>query len=423
MKLEKKAPPAADITNLPKPRPAGAGARKAVTLAVLAALAVGGTAFWLTRDKATRDHWREEAASVIDNATSGTPLAGVGNVLRDAPPPPPPSVLSPVTAPGTLAGQTVQGSVGQTGVQDGASGPAVQTAEAVPPKVPEASRVRPEFVQDLAAYLAGRFKPGPHGGVLQVSVQGLNQRYGTRLPGIAGGPGGGRAALLRYAFHPTMLQGLYALYVDRFLEDLNREALARNFTPEQTRQLHMAVAGRAVLLAGALEAAAAQSDLDKRLHQLEQAAQAVVDINSQMAEAVFALDELRENKAGETEIATAQLRADGLSARYRRALEERAAVQRSLVGAVRQGGGQALDDDTLLFVAQWVDRRLRENAQARAAVQSSAGILRDLARRCAQTGTAAPRPTAGPAPGASVLAPAAGPQDLAPRAPAGGLGR
>lgn len=222
MKLEKKAPPAADITNLPKPRPAGAGARKAVTLAVLAALAVGGTAFWLTRDKATRDHWREEAASVIDNATSGTPLAGVGNVLRDAPPPPPPSVLSPVTAPGTLAGQTVQGSVGQTGVQDGASGPAVQTAEAVPPKVTEDSRVRPEFVQDLAAYLAGRFKPGPHGGVLQVSVQGLNQRYGTRLPGIAGGPGGGRAALLRYAFHPTMLQGLYALYVDRFLEDLNR---------------------------------------------------------------------------------------------------------------------------------------------------------------------------------------------------------
>ena len=49
MKLEKKAP-AADITNLPKPKPAGAGARKAVTLAVLAAVAVGGAAFWLTRE-------------------------------------------------------------------------------------------------------------------------------------------------------------------------------------------------------------------------------------------------------------------------------------------------------------------------------------------------------------------------------------
>lgn len=77
MKLEKKAP-AADITNLPKPKPAGAGARKAVTLAVLAAVAVGGAAFWLTRDKTTRDHWRDEAAAVIDNVTSGTPLAGMG---------------------------------------------------------------------------------------------------------------------------------------------------------------------------------------------------------------------------------------------------------------------------------------------------------------------------------------------------------
>ena len=414
MKLEKKAP-AADITNLPKPKPAGAGARKAVTLAVRAAVAVGGAAFWLTRDKTTRDHWRDEAAAVIDNATSGTPLAGMGNVLRDAPPPPPPSVLSPVTAPGTLAGQTVQGAVeGDPGAQTAATEPGPQAPEAVSPKVTEDSRVRPEFVQDLAAYLAGHFKPGPRGGTLQVSVQGLNQRYGTRLPGIAVSAGGGRAALLRYAFHPTMLQGLYALYVDRFLESLDRESLARNFTPEQTRQLHMAVAGRAVILAGALEAAAAQPDLDKRLRQLDQASQAVVDVNSQMAEAVFTLDELRENKAGETEIATAQLRVDGLSARYRRALEERAAVQRSLVGAMRQAGAQALDDDTLLFVAQWVNRRLRQDAQARAAVQSSAGILRDLARRCAQVGTAASRPAA---PAASAI----GQQPLA--APLGGQAR
>ena len=154
MKLEKKAP-AADITNLPKPKPAGAGARKAVTLAVLAAVAVGGAAFWLTRDKTTRDHWRDEAAAVIDNATSGTPLAGMGNVLRDAPPPPPPSVLSPVTAPGTLAGQTVQGAVeGDPGAQTAATEPGPQAPEAVSPKVTEDSRVRPEFVQDLAAYLA-----------------------------------------------------------------------------------------------------------------------------------------------------------------------------------------------------------------------------------------------------------------------------
>ena len=81
---------------------------------------------------------------------------------------------------------------------------------------------------------------------------------------------------------------------------------------------------------------------------------------------------------------------------------------------MRQAGAQALDDDTLLFVAQWVNRRLRQDAQARAAVQSSAGILRDLARRCAQVGTAASRPAA---PAASAV----GQQPLA--APLGGQAR
>ena len=135
----------------------------------------------------------------------------------------------------------------------------------------------------------------------------------------------------------------------------------------------------------------------KTVREEEKASQVVVDINAQMAEAVFAVDQLRENNAGDSQVSTAQLRVDGLSARYRRALEERAALQRTLVAAIRQGGGQALDDDSLLFVAQWIDRRLRSDPQALASVQASAGILRDLARRSAQTGTGTPfQPQAAP---------------------------
>ena len=159
----------------------------------------------------------------------------------------------------------------------------------------------------------------------------------------------------------------------------------------------MAMAGRLVLLAGALEGVASVPNLDARLREEEKASQVVVDINAQMAEAVFAVDQLRENNAADSQVSTAQLRVDGLSARYRRALEERAALQRTLVAAIRQGGGQALDDDSLLFVAQWVDRRLRTDPQALASVQAAAGILRDLARRSAQAGTGtAPQPQSAP---------------------------
>ena len=394
MKLEKKEPGVPGIVNLPDPAP-GKGGRKVVVLALLAMLLVGGAAFWLTRDKNMRDQWREQAASVIDNATSGTPLAGAGGVFRDAPPPPPPSVVSPYTAPGTLAGQNVQGTVGSLAgasatenglaATNGASAPA-----SLPPRVTEDSRVRPQFVESLAAYLVSRFKPGPRTGALNVSVQNVNQRFGTKLTGIADGDTGGRAALLRYAFHPTMLQGLYSLYVDRFMEDVAREARAKDFNAEQTHQLYMALAGRFVMLAGALEGVAATPDLDTRLRQVDAAGQATMDINSQMAEAVFEYDQLRESGASQAQLGTAQLRVDGLGARFRRSLEEQSVAQRALVSAIRRGAGQTMEDDELVFVARWVDRRLKQDAQAMASVQSSAGILRDLARRFAQAATGAP---------------------------------
>ena len=230
MKLEKKTPEVPDIMNLPKPRPGKGAGRKAGLLALVAVLAVGGAAFWLTRDPSTRDQWREQAAGVIDNATSGTPLAGVGDLLRDAPPPPPSAVTNPSTAPGTLAGQNVQGTVpapvdtslppGQSGLAGSGGAPGMAGQEAVQPVAPKVtadSKVRPDFVEDLAAYLVSRYKPGPRGGSLAVSVQSVNQRYGVKL---AGQVEGGRAGLLRYAFHPTMLQSLYALYVDRFMAAL-----------------------------------------------------------------------------------------------------------------------------------------------------------------------------------------------------------
>ena len=64
MKLEKKPLGVPDIMNMPKPSPARAGAAKAVVLAVLAVILVSGAAYWLTRDKATRDQCADVVANV-----------------------------------------------------------------------------------------------------------------------------------------------------------------------------------------------------------------------------------------------------------------------------------------------------------------------------------------------------------------------
>ncbi|MBD5647038.1 MAG: hypothetical protein HDQ89_05240 [Desulfovibrio sp.] len=416
------APPLAPLPGpaeaLPEPEP-GAGGRKLWLVVVLAVLLLAGAAWWLSRDDAAREDLREKAASYVDGITAGTPLAGIGNVFRTAPPPPPASVTNPATEPGTLAGRNVQGTVPapvDTGLPYGAAGPdgagaaggaaagangaaGAETGApgqagaegALPgyaPPVTEDSRVSASFVAELARWLAARYRPGPRGGTLAVTVQALNQRLGVAQ---AGAVPGGRAGLLRYAFHPSMIQGLYNLYVGRFLQDLDDAARGRGLDEAQNRQFHLALAGRAVILAGALEGVASLPDMSGQLTHVEQLAQNAVDINAQMAQAVFELDEKRAANAPRQELATGQLRVDGLAARYRRALDEQAAAQRALVAAIRKGGGQGMDDDSLLFVAHWVERRLAGDRDALASVRAAASVLRDLGRRCAEIGAGAPR--------------------------------
>ena len=429
------APPLAPLPSpaeaLPEPEP-GAGGRKLWLVVVLAILLLAGAAWWFSRDDAARSDLREKAASYVDGITAGTPLAGIGNVFRTAPPPPPASVTHPATEPGTLAGRNVQGTVPapvDTGLPYGAAGPDAAGAAggagagaagaggagqagadgALPgyvPPVTEDSRVRAGFVAELARWLAARYRPGPRGGTLAVTVQALTQRLGVAQAGMVPG---GRAGLLRYAFHPSMIQGLYNLYVGRFLQDLDDAAKRRGLDEAQNRQFHLALAGRAVILAGALEGVASLPDMSQQLAHVEQLAQNAVDINAQMAQAVFELDEKRAANAPRQELATGQLRVDGLAARYRRALDEQGAAQRALVAAIRKGGAQGMDDEGLLFVAHWVERRLAADRNALAAVRAAAGVLRDLGRRCAEIGAGAPRSPAAPAPPVS--------EDAAPARP------
>lgn len=420
MKTERRTLPATDISELPKPRPGRGGFRLGL-LAVAALLVVSAAAYWLTRDDEAREALRQQAVTAIDKVTEGTPLAGVSKVLTPPPPPPPPSVLNPPTAPGTLSGPTVQGSVGtpvDTSMMPGA--PQDGGPQVVAPKVVEDTRVRFGFVDDLAAYLVESYSPGARGGSLAISPQSLNSRYGVNLTGLDGGAQGGREGVLSYAFHPTMLHGLYNLYVERFLEAVALESQlphkGRTLTQAQARQMYMVFAGRLVTMAAALDAVLKVPDLRSRLDELQAKGDAVREIGGQMTNAVYELDNQRQQGATEAELAAAQLAVDSLGTRYRKAVDEQDAVRRDLVNTVRTHGAQGMDEDTVLFMARWVDRRLRQNPDARAAVQAGIGILRDLGRRFAQGGASGvlvqPRPTT---PQQPTQAPdAAGPAQAAP---------
>lgn len=389
------------IVELPKPRPAKTGHGKLTVITILAVALVGGAVFWLTRDEETRHAIKQRIATsteqlrtTVENSVRGTPLESVMRLLTPPPPPLPLSVTSPPTQPGTLAGQVIQGAVPMP-ADPGAEGEIDPDAVPMAPKVAEDSVVRSQFVDDLADWMVSRYQPGKSGGTSGAGVQSANLRYGGALKGlgISGDIPAGREALLRYAFTPTMLEALYTLYVDRFVEHLGTAAATpqegKALTPSQIDDMYRLYAAKLALLAGVLDGVAAVPDLSQKLENMEKSAQRALDIHTQVAEAVFALDQAREG-GSRTKIAAAQLRVDGLNAQYQRAMNERAASQQALTSVVRgHGAPHEADDDTILFVAGWAGRRQAKHPHTQATLRKGAQLLRDLSGRLQRAGSVA----------------------------------
>lgn len=372
----------AEIKGLPQPSQTTAG-KKVVVAALLACIVAACLVFFVTRppevqEKLRQDasNLREEAAKLVDDATRGTPLAGSGDLLREPPPPPPAAVLHPSTNPGTLAGPVIRGPSGIEGMlmPDGSFR---REGQQVVEKVQEDTRLKKDFVEDLADFIVRRYQPDARGGHLTLSLQSVNQHCGIRMNTEAGG---GRTALMRYAFQPTMLRGLYHLYVQNFLQTLTLSAQKRHIEahlPDLQRQL----AQKSASVAAAVEAMLKSPDFEKHLADYEKFAEACENLSAQITGALFDVDQLNEGHAQPSEMRTAQLRVTGLNAKLRRSLENRDNALRHLLTALKMTRDPLLDDDSLLFLALWVHRRMAQGGSAREAVQTSVEILRDLAKR------------------------------------------
>lgn len=398
------------LETLPKPKKTRGGQGKLIGITLLAVALVGGAAFWFTRDENTKTQLKTQVQASVQSVVQGTPLEAVTEAVTRifSPPPPPPVGLSnPSTAPGTLGGQVILGTVpspvdpgvdtvlGPDGKPLDPNAPESGAPDALP-KVVEDTVVRSLFLQDLAQWMVQRYQPGKGGGSVNMGVQSANQRYATSLRGITyrgEDLPSGREALFRYAFTPSMLRALYGLYVDRFVEELGHTAAdpaqGKALNAEQIDDMYRAYATRFSALGALLDNISRMPDLRQQIEKFNKNAQKAVEIHSQIAEAVFALDEARE-KGNSTQIQTAQLRVDGLNAHYLRAMNERSVAQQALVSSLRgTGGARSMDEDTVLFVGNWIERRMSKQPEAQRTAEVAAQILFDLARRLNQAASVA----------------------------------
>jgi hypothetical protein len=269
------------------------------------------------------------------------------------------------------------------------------------PQQHEDNVIRPDFVNDLANWLVTRYRPAPQGGKGQTgaSLQAANMRYGVNMRGMERqnkDPAGARAHILRYAFNPTMLEALYGIYADRLVDGVARAALApdqgRALSEAQLDDLYKIYAAFFADLAGAAGGIAAMPDLKGRIENINRANQQTIALHRQITENVFALDEAREKK-DDAAIPGIQARLDNLNGRYRAGLQEQNNARAALVSAIRgHGPAQRLDDDSLLFLALWIERRMDKQADALDAVRKASALLADLSRRFEKAGGAQQKP-------------------------------
>lgn len=251
--------------------------------------------------------------------------------------------------------------------------------------------VRLKFIDSLAAWLVTGYMPSPNPdklGTITVSLQNVNMRYGVELIGLSwvgDDPRIGRNEILNYVFTPAMLDALYRLYCDRFMKAISLELLkaraGMSFTLKQKQDFYRLYARRFRGISGALQGIAVTPNFIKRMDQLKKAAQRVVNTNSKYTDLLYCADKFRDT-GNKVELQKFTKKAHAAAKVYQQAVVDRERLTKAMILAIRQNvTARILDDSNLLYLANWVDRRLKNHPENMDAVLQSATIFFDLAKR------------------------------------------
>ncbi len=255
--------------------------------------------------------------------------------------------------------------------------------------------VRIAFIDDLAQWLRQGYAADGFGR-LNVNLQEANLRYGIGMRGLAwigeDLPAGREAALDR-VYTRDMLNSLYAMYSDRFMEavarTLEQPVGNRQLTARQKNAFYTLYARQFRGISGTLQGIAALPEFSARMNDLRRSAQHVVQANGRYSELVFARDMAQEQSEG-AHLADLQKKVTEAGKIYQQAVVSREQTRDVLVAAIRKNGDvRPLDADTVLFVASWVDRRIRRHPDTMDATIQAGVIFRDLAKRFEAAGQAA----------------------------------
>lgn len=268
----------------------------------------------------------------------------------------------------------------------------LDVGETVSP-VKEDRLVLPAFIGDLARLMVQSYYPSPRQGGIggsTLTLQKLDARYGHGLYGFnvsKSDTQAGRRSVLAYVMNPSMIQGLYHLYVDAFISDLDEESASfvreikgkrRHLTPAERAGMFTLYSRDMNALARVLTVSC-RPETEEMVAAYQKAEKQAVQAGSAYAEAVAAR-ESKNLEGGSLQAASAQTEAAGL--RYQNASKSRNKARHALITYARQTGNiRNLDDEEVMYALLWGQRRLNAHPAAKESLHSISQILENLSRR------------------------------------------
>lgn len=255
--------------------------------------------------------------------------------------------------------------------------------------------VRIAFIDSLATWMVKNYTPpakSAKSGSLNITLQSLNMRYGVDMIGLSckgEDPQLGRSSILRYVFTPSMIDALYRLYVDRFMSALSRElSVPRHgkvLTLQQKQAFYRLYATQFHSISSTLQGIAAIPNFVQKVDEVKLAAKRVVDTNTKYINLVNCTDKCRE-LGNKQEFQQLTKKTAAASKAYQQAIIARERMVKALILSIRQHTTtRTLDDSNILFLANWVYRRLKNQTGNIDAVLQASTMFLDLAKRFEMT--------------------------------------
>lgn len=255
--------------------------------------------------------------------------------------------------------------------------------------------VRIGFINSLAAWMVKNYIPPSKStvsGSINVTLQSLNMRYGIGMTGLSwkgADPQTARSAILRYVFTPSMLDALYRLYVDRFMKALSEELSVRRhnnvLTLKQKQEFYRLYATQFRGISSILQGIATIPNFVQKVDDIKLAAKRVVDTNTKYVNLVSCTDKCKE-LGNNVELQQLIKKVTAASKAYQQAIITRERMIKSLILSIKQHSTTLiLDDSNILFLANWVYRRVKSDPGNIDAVLQASTVFLDLAKRFEMT--------------------------------------